>query len=57
MDGQVYRVGDEGDMVRVFTDNDSDSDEPEFMGVGLIDDEGRVAPKRLVVKPQLESET
>ncbi len=55
MDGQVYRVGDEGDMVRVFTDNDCLDEEPEFMGIGVIDDEGRVAPKRLVVKPEPEA--
>lgn len=43
MDPQVYRIGDEGDMVRVFAENG------DFLGVGLLDDEGRVAPKRLVV--------
>lgn len=42
MDPQVYRVGEEGDMVRVF------SETGDFLGVGEIDDEGRVAPKRLV---------
>lgn len=44
MDSQVYRIGDEGDMVRVF---DQDS---LFMGVATITDDGRVAPKRLVVR-------
>jgi tRNA pseudouridine55 synthase len=43
MDAQVYRIGDEGDMVRVFVE------EGPFLGVGIIDDEGRIAPKRLVV--------
>ncbi|WP_188150941.1 tRNA pseudouridine(55) synthase TruB [Teredinibacter waterburyi] len=40
---QVYRIGDEGDTVRVFQDTG------EFLGVGDITDDGRVAPKRLVV--------
>ena len=43
MDSQVYRIGDEGDMVRVFVDDGR------FLGIGTIDDDGRVAPKRLVV--------
>lgn len=43
MDPEVYRIGREGDMVRVFCENG------EFLGVGTLDDEGRVAPKRLVV--------
>ncbi len=41
MDAQVYRAGEEGDMVRVFCESD------QFLGVAVID-EGRVAPKRLV---------
>lgn len=41
MDAQVYRVGQEGDMVRVFCESG------DFLGVATID-EGRVAPKRLV---------
>ncbi|MAZ89639.1 MAG: tRNA pseudouridine(55) synthase TruB [Cellvibrionaceae bacterium] len=49
MDPQVYRIGDEGDMVRVFVENG------DFLGVGFLDDEGRVAPKRLVVKPPVEN--
>ncbi len=44
MDQQVYRIGDEGDIVRVFNEIG------EFLGVGVLDDEGRVAPKRLVVR-------
>lgn len=44
MDAQVYRIGAEGDTVRVFR-------EPgEFLGLGEITDDGRVSPKRLVVK-------
>lgn len=42
MDPQVYRAGEEGDMVRVF------SMAGDFLGVGEIDDEGRVAPRRLI---------
>lgn len=42
MDAQVYRIGDEGDMVRVF-----DSAE-RFLGVAELTDDGRVAPKRLL---------
>src|SRR5690554_371515 len=42
MDAQVYRVGKEGDMVRVFCDAG------QFLGVATLD-EGRVAPRRLVV--------
>ncbi|WP_341937578.1 tRNA pseudouridine(55) synthase TruB [Marinimicrobium sp. C2-29] len=45
MDPQVYRLGDEGDMVRVFAD---DASEPRFLGMGVLNDEGQVAPKRLV---------
>ncbi len=48
MDGQVYRAGDEGDMVRVFAEKTGEDDE--FLGVGQITDDGRVAPKRLIAK-------
>lgn len=48
MDPQVYRLGDEGDMVRVFGENAEAAQEPRFLGLGELDDEGRVAPKRLV---------
>ena len=47
MDAQVYRLGDEGDMVRVFVAGDPGA-EPRFLGLGELDDEGRVCPKRLV---------
>jgi tRNA pseudouridine55 synthase len=36
-------------MVQVFIGDNED--EGEFIGVGFIDDEGRVAPKRIVVLP------
>jgi tRNA pseudouridine55 synthase len=42
MDPKVYEIGDEGDMVRVFSATDN------FLGVGEITDDGRVAPKRLI---------
>lgn len=41
MDAQVYRIGQEGDMVRVFCESG------QFLGVASLD-EGRAAPKRLV---------
>ncbi len=42
MDGEVYRHGEEGDMVRVF------DDAGEFLGLGEITDEGCIAPRRLM---------
>ncbi|WP_308366201.1 MULTISPECIES: tRNA pseudouridine(55) synthase TruB [unclassified Microbulbifer] len=42
MDLQVYRIGAEGDMVRLFLESG------DFLGVGEITDDGRVAPRRLV---------
>ena len=39
---EVYRIGDEGDTVRVFQASG------EFLGTGEITDEGTVAPKRLI---------
>ncbi len=44
MDSQVFCAGEEGDMVRVFLEDG------EFLGIGEITDDGRVAPKRLVAK-------
>ena len=38
MDLQVYRLGAEGDMVRLFLESG------DFLGVGEITDDGRVAP-------------
>jgi tRNA pseudouridine55 synthase len=43
MDPKVYQLGEEGDMVRVFSAGE------DFLGVGEITDDGRIAPKRLVV--------
>lgn len=43
MDHQALTAGDEGDLVRVFDAGNC------FLGLGFLDDEGRVAPKRLVV--------
>ncbi|MFC6632830.1 tRNA pseudouridine(55) synthase TruB [Microbulbifer taiwanensis] len=45
MDLQVYRIGEEGDMVRLFLESG------DFLGVGEITDDGRVAPRRLVSAP------
>jgi len=41
---QVYRLGDEGDKVRVFDQDDG------FLGVGEITDDGRVTPSRLIAQ-------
>lgn len=46
MDPQVFQLGKPGTLVRVF------DEEELFLGVGELDDEGRVAPKRLVVYEQ-----
>lgn len=43
MDPRVYQIGSEGDKVRIF------SDAGDFLGVAEITDDGRVAPRRLVV--------
>ena len=42
MDAQAFSLGEVGDMVRVFDHAD------QFLGVGELTDDGRVAPKRLV---------
>jgi tRNA pseudouridine55 synthase len=42
MHTKVYRLGAEGDMVRVFLDSG------EFLGVGEITGDGQIAPRRLV---------
>ena len=44
MASEVYREGREGDIVRVFEKDGS------FLGVGVVTDDGKVAPKRLVVE-------
>ena len=43
MDLEVYRLGDQGDTVRVYQKNGA------FLGLGEITDDGRVAPKKVVV--------
>ncbi len=43
MDSQVYRIGQQGDMVRVFC-----AEPQQFLGLGEITDDGRVAPKRII---------
>lgn len=43
MDLEVYQIGKEGDTVRVFNESDR------FLGLAEITDDGRLAPKRLVV--------
>lgn len=47
MDSQVYRIGEQGDMVRVFCAQ-TDQSPQQFLGLGEITDDGRVAPKRII---------
>lgn len=47
MDAQVYRIAAQGDMVRVFCTQD-DQSTTQFLGLGEITDDGRVAPKRII---------
>lgn len=44
---QVYRQSEEGDIVRVF---EMSQPLPQLLGVGEVTEDGRVAPKRLVVR-------
>lgn len=46
-DPQVYRIGDQGDMVRVFCVATEHSDR-QFLGLAEITSDGRVAPKRII---------
>lgn len=46
-DPQVYRVGEQGDMVRVFCAETGGSSQ-QFLGLGELTDDGRVAPKRII---------
>ena len=47
MDPQVYRVGDQGDIVRVFLS--ASAEQPaRFLGLGELTEDGRVAPKRII---------
>jgi len=47
MDPQVYRVGEQGDMVRVFC-AETGSSSQQFLGLGELTEDGRVAPKRII---------
>lgn len=47
MDAQVYRIATQGDMVRVFCAKSGQAQE-QFLGLGEITDDGRVAPKRII---------
>ncbi|HWV16470.1 MAG TPA: tRNA pseudouridine(55) synthase TruB [Cellvibrio sp.] len=47
MDSQVYRIGQQGDMVRVFCAQTEQSAQ-QFLGLGELTDDGRVAPKRII---------
>ncbi len=47
MDSQVYRIGAQGDIVRVFC-AETDQSAQRFLGLGEITDDGRVAPKRII---------
>ena len=44
MSTQAFRCGQEGDIVRVFREGGA------FLGVGTVTEDGKVAPKRLVVE-------
>ncbi|MDG1308219.1 MAG: tRNA pseudouridine(55) synthase TruB [Porticoccaceae bacterium] len=44
MSNQVFREGQEGDIVRVFREGGA------FLGVATVTDDGKIAPKRLVVE-------
>lgn len=52
MDPQVYRLGEQGDMVRVFSGaapaDGGASGADLFLGLGELTDDGRVAPKRII---------
>jgi len=47
MDPQVYRVGQQGDMVRVFCAQTEQLPQ-QFLGLGELTEDGRVAPKRII---------
>ena len=44
MSTQAFREGQEGDIVRVFREGGA------FLGVATVTDDGKIAPKRLVVE-------
>ncbi|ACE85191.1 tRNA pseudouridine(55) synthase TruB [Cellvibrio japonicus] len=47
MDTKVYRIARQGDIVRVFCAESAQSPR-QFLGLGEITDDGRVAPKRII---------
>ena len=47
MDPQVYRIGDQGDIVRVFLSASAELP-ARFLGLGELTEDGRVAPKRII---------
>lgn len=47
-DHQVYRLGSQGDIVRVFSQPDSALEQAQFLGLGELTEDGRVAPKRII---------
>jgi tRNA pseudouridine55 synthase len=47
MDTKIYRIGRQGDIVRVFCAESAQSAR-QFLGLGEITDDGRVAPKRII---------
>lgn len=50
MQAQIYRIADQGDIVRVFC-AETDQSAQCFLGLGEITDDGRVAPKRIIANP------
>lgn len=48
MDPQVYRLGGQGDIVRVFSEPGSAAETALFLGLGELTEDGRVAPKRII---------
>lgn len=52
MDPQVYRVGDQGDIVRVFALKEAPPS-VQFLGLGELTEDGRVAPKRIIANRTL----
>lgn len=50
MHAQIYRIADQGDIVRVFC-AETDQSAQRFLGLGEITDDGRVAPKRIIANP------
>lgn len=56
MDPQAYRLGDQGDIVRVFLTSEETA-ESLFLGLGELTGEGLVAPKRIIAnRPAVKAE-